>query len=120
MKRRVVVTGVGCVTPLGHSVDEMWQRLLKGESGVGYTTHFDASNFPTKISAEVKNWDIADAGEDPERWKYRGRHTPLCRRRCQASDERLPAWPTASTIPRASAFISAAAKDSKIFSVLRE
>jgi 3-oxoacyl-[acyl-carrier-protein] synthase II len=75
MKRRVVVTGVGCVTPLGHSVDEMWQRLLKGESGVSYTTHFDASNFPTKISAEVKDWDIADAGEDPDRWKYRGRHT---------------------------------------------
>jgi 3-oxoacyl-[acyl-carrier-protein] synthase II len=75
MKRRVVVTGVGCVTPLGHSVEEMWQRLLKGESGVSYTTHFDASKFPTKISAEVKNWDIADAGEDPDRWKYRGRHT---------------------------------------------
>ena len=75
MKRRVVVTGMGCVTPLGHSVDEMWQRLLRSESGVGYTTHFDASKFPTKISAEVKNWDIADAGEDPQRWKYRGRHS---------------------------------------------
>ncbi|MCC7086288.1 MAG: beta-ketoacyl-[acyl-carrier-protein] synthase family protein [Pirellulales bacterium] len=75
MKRRVVITGLGCVTPLGHSPDEMWKALLRGESGVGYTTHFDASNFPTKISAEVRNWDIADAGEDPERWKYRGRHT---------------------------------------------
>jgi 3-oxoacyl-[acyl-carrier-protein] synthase II len=75
MKRRVVITGVGCVTPLGNSVDEMWQRLLKGESGVALTTHFDASKFPTKISAEVKNWDIGDAGEDPQRWKYRGRHT---------------------------------------------
>ncbi|HEY2881302.1 MAG TPA: beta-ketoacyl-ACP synthase II [Pirellulales bacterium] len=75
MKRRVVITGLGCITPLGHSVEEMWQRLLKCESGVGYTTHFDASKFPTKISAEVKNWDIADAGEDPQRWKYRGRHT---------------------------------------------
>lgn len=75
MKRRVVVTGVGCVTPLGHSVDEMWQRLLKGDSGVSYTTHFDASQFPTKISAEVKKWDIADAGEDPDRWKHRGRHS---------------------------------------------
>jgi 3-oxoacyl-[acyl-carrier-protein] synthase II len=75
MKRRVVVTGIGCVTPLGHSVEEMWQRLLKGDSGVGPTTHFDASKFPTKISAEVKGWDIADAGEDPARWKYRGRHS---------------------------------------------
>jgi 3-oxoacyl-[acyl-carrier-protein] synthase II len=75
MKRRVVITGLGCVTPLGHSVDEMWQALLRGESGVGYTTHFDANNFPTKISAEVKNWDIDRVGENPDRWKYRGRHT---------------------------------------------
>jgi len=69
MKRRVVITGLGCVTPLGHSVDEMWQALLRGESGVGYTTHFDANNFPTKISAEVKNWDIDRVGENPDRWK---------------------------------------------------
>ncbi len=69
MRRRVVVTGVGCVTPLGNSVDELWRRLLRGESGVGYTTAFDASNFPTKISAEVRNWNIADAGEDPKRWE---------------------------------------------------
>ncbi len=44
----------------------MWQRLLDGESGVGYTTLFDASNFPTKISAEVRNWDLSDVGENPE------------------------------------------------------
>lgn len=75
MKRRVVVTGIGCVTPLGTSVDQMWQSLLRGESGVGKTTHFDASNFPTRISAEVKGWDITDIGEDAKRWQYRGRHT---------------------------------------------
>ena len=75
MKRRVVITGLGCITPLGHSVDEMWQALLRGDSGVDYTTHFDASKFPTKISAEVKNWDIDQAGEDPKRWQYRGRHS---------------------------------------------
>jgi 3-oxoacyl-[acyl-carrier-protein] synthase II len=75
MKRRVVVTGIGCITPLGHTVDSMWQSLLRGDSGVGQTTHFDASKFPTRISAEVKGWDIADTGEDPVRWKYRGRHT---------------------------------------------
>jgi 3-oxoacyl-[acyl-carrier-protein] synthase II len=73
--RRVVITGVGCVTPLGTRVEELWGNLLKGASGVGYTTLFDASNFPTKISAEVRNWTIADAGEDPERWRYQGRHT---------------------------------------------
>jgi 3-oxoacyl-[acyl-carrier-protein] synthase II len=75
MRRRVVITGMGCVTPMGHSVEETWGRLLRGESGVGYTTIFDASNFPTRISAEVKDFDVAEFGEDPARWKYRGRHT---------------------------------------------
>ena len=75
MRRRVVVTGVGCVTPLGNSVEELWSRLKRSESGVGYTTHFDATNFPTKISAEVRNWDVDIIGEDPSRWVYRGRHT---------------------------------------------
>jgi 3-oxoacyl-[acyl-carrier-protein] synthase II len=75
MRRRVVITGIGCITPLGTEVDQMWSRLMNSESAVGYTTVFDASNFPTKISAEVRNWDVTDIGEDPDRWKYRGRHT---------------------------------------------
>ena len=75
MRRRVVITGIGCITPLGTEVDRMWSRLMNSESAVDYTTVFDASNFPTKISAEVRNWDITDIGEDRERWKYRGRHT---------------------------------------------
>ncbi|HEX3999953.1 MAG TPA: beta-ketoacyl-[acyl-carrier-protein] synthase family protein [Pirellulales bacterium] len=74
MRKRVVITGAGCVTPLGTSVEELWSRLLRCESGVGYTTVFDARNFPTRISAEVRNWDISAIGEDPQRWKYRGRH----------------------------------------------
>ena len=75
MRRRVVVTGIGCVTPLGCDVETMWKRLLAGESAVDYITLFDASNFPTKISAEVRNWDLSDVGENPEDWKYQGRHT---------------------------------------------
>ena len=75
MRRRVVITGVGCVTPLGTSVDELWAALKNGDSGVGYTSIFDASRFPTRISAEVRNWDISHAGLDPEVWKRRGRHT---------------------------------------------
>ncbi len=75
MRSRVVITGIGCVTPLGTSVPSMWEKLKEGASGVGLTTVFDASNFPTKISAEVRDWDVSDIGEDPERWKYRGRHT---------------------------------------------
>jgi len=75
MRRRVVITGIGCVTPLGTTVESMWKRVLAGESGVGLTTLFDASEFPTKISAEVRDWDISAVGEDPQRWKYQGRHT---------------------------------------------
>ena len=75
MRRRVVVTGIGCVTPMGADVETMWRRLLAGESGVGYISIFDASGFPTKIAAEVRDWDISQAGEKPEDWKYQGRHT---------------------------------------------
>jgi len=75
MKRRVVVTGIGMVTPMGADVETVWKRLLNGESGIGYISLFDASNFPTKISAEVRDWDLSDVGENPEDWKYQGRHT---------------------------------------------
>jgi 3-oxoacyl-[acyl-carrier-protein] synthase II len=75
MRRRVVVTGMGCINPLGNDVESMWKGVTEGRSGVGYTTIFDASKFPTKISAEIKNWDITQTGEDAETWKYRARHT---------------------------------------------
>jgi len=75
MRRRVVVTGIGMVNPMGHDVESVWSGLQEGKSGVAKTTLFDASGFPTKISAEVKNWDIADCGEDAQLWKHRGRHT---------------------------------------------
>ena len=75
MRRRIVVTGIGLVTPLGAEIETVWRRLLAGESGIDYITLFDASNFPTKISAEVRDWDLSDVGEDPEDWKYQGRHT---------------------------------------------
>ena len=74
-RRRVVVTGVGVINPLGNDIQTLWANLKEGKSGVGYTTIFDASNFPTKISAEIKDWDIASAVADPELWKLRGRHT---------------------------------------------
>ena len=75
MKRRVVVTGMGLVTPLGADVESVWQRMLRGESGVGMITLFDASSFPTKFAAEVKNWDISDIGENPADWADRDRNT---------------------------------------------
>jgi 3-oxoacyl-[acyl-carrier-protein] synthase II len=75
MKRRVVITGIGCINPLGHNVESLWSNLKEGESSVGLTTVFDASNFPSKIASEVKGWDITDIGEDLDLWKPRTRHT---------------------------------------------
>ena len=75
MRRRVVITGTGCINPLGNDVETMWSALREGKSGVGLTTIFDASKFPTKISAEIKGFDIAQTGEDPAVRKHRARHT---------------------------------------------
>lgn len=75
MRRRVVITGMGCITPLGTSTETVWANLRRGASGIGQTTLFDARNFPTRISAEVKDWNVSEAGEDPKRWKFHGRHT---------------------------------------------
>lgn len=57
-RRRVVITGMGWVTPLGHDIESVWQRLLRGESGVAPTTIFDARTYPTRFSAEVKDFDL--------------------------------------------------------------
>ncbi len=59
MKRRIVVTGMGAVTPLGIGVDKTWGRMLEGESGVGPITQFDPAEFATKIAGEVKGFDPA-------------------------------------------------------------
>lgn len=55
--RRVVITGLGAVTPLGNSVEEYWNNLINGVSGAGPITHFDASNFKTQFACELKNFD---------------------------------------------------------------
>ncbi|HET8601305.1 MAG TPA: beta-ketoacyl-ACP synthase II [Segeticoccus sp.] len=55
--RRVVVTGLGAVTPLGLTAGETWTGLVEGRSGIGPVTHFDASGFTTRIAAEVKGFD---------------------------------------------------------------
>ncbi len=56
-RRRVVVTGLGCVTPLGHDPETFWTALREGRSGVGRITGFDVSRYPTQIAAEVKDFD---------------------------------------------------------------
>ena len=60
INRRVVITGVGAVTPLGIGVEESWQSLCQGKSGIGAITRFDASDFRTRIAGEVKGFNPAD------------------------------------------------------------
>ncbi len=59
MLKRVVVTGLGAVTPLGNTVNEYWNSLLSGVSGAGLITRFDASKFKTRFACEVRNFDIS-------------------------------------------------------------
>jgi 3-oxoacyl-[acyl-carrier-protein] synthase II len=60
-ERRVVVTGLGSISPLGNDVASTWEALVKGQSGVGPITHFDASDFKTQFAAEVKGFDPDEA-----------------------------------------------------------
>ena len=55
-KRRVAITGLGAVSPIGHDVHSIWNNLMAGQSGIAQIQHFDASAFPTYIAAEVKNF----------------------------------------------------------------
>lgn len=57
-KRRVVITGLGCVTPLGHDVASTWAAILAGKSGVTRIDHFDASDLPCQICSRVRDFDI--------------------------------------------------------------
>jgi len=57
--RRVVITGIGLVTPLGTGVEENWEGLISGRSGIGPITRFDASDYPVRIAGEVKSFDVS-------------------------------------------------------------
>ena len=58
--RRVVITGVGCVTPLGNNVEQTWQAILAGKSGIANLTRFDTEAFAVKFGGEIKGFDITD------------------------------------------------------------
>jgi 3-oxoacyl-[acyl-carrier-protein] synthase II len=68
--RRVVITGLGALTPLGNTVEELWTGLINGVSGAGPITRFDASKFKTQFACEVKNLDINDYFDRKEARKY--------------------------------------------------
>ena len=59
-RRRVVVTGLGCVTPVGNTVADAWTRILAGTPGIEFITQFDASNFACKFAGEVKGFDVTE------------------------------------------------------------
>jgi 3-oxoacyl-[acyl-carrier-protein] synthase II len=79
---RVVITGMGWITPMGHSIEQVWKRLLAGESGIARTTIFNASTFPTTISAEVKNFDLKSHIKDLDSHKGVGRNTSFALAAC--------------------------------------
>ncbi|HEX7595167.1 MAG TPA: beta-ketoacyl-ACP synthase II [Gemmatimonadaceae bacterium] len=66
MKRRVVVTGMGAITPVGNDVATTWQSLIEGKSGTAPITRFDASKFPVRFAAEVKGFNALDYMERKE------------------------------------------------------
>jgi 3-oxoacyl-[acyl-carrier-protein] synthase II len=72
--RRVVVTGLGVVTSLGHTVAQFWDSLLAGKCGIDRVTHFDATGYGSQIGAEVKDWDAAKH-MDPKEARRNDRYT---------------------------------------------
>ena len=68
--KRVVVTGMGAITPLGNTIDDFWGNIVAGKSGVGLITKFDTSNFKTKFAAEVKEFIASSYFEKNEARKY--------------------------------------------------
>lgn len=75
-ERRVVITGMGWVTPLGEGVDDVWSRLVAGTSAIGPVTRYDASTFATNFAAEVREFDLQGAiGDEAKRHEHAGRST---------------------------------------------
>ena len=75
--RRVVVTGMGMVTPLGRDLEQTWESLQESRSGVGRISLFDADTFPTSIAAEIRDFDLAEHIDNADRWEEHCRNTKL-------------------------------------------
>ncbi len=75
MRKRVVITGMGVVTPLGHSVGELFASQIEGRTAIGPITHFDARTFPTTFASEVKGFDLAKFIPDADRYRNCGVNT---------------------------------------------
>lgn len=69
-KRRVVVTGLGMLSPLGLNSEDTWRKLLAGESGIGEITHFDCSNYSTRFAGQINDFDPQEYIEKKETKKW--------------------------------------------------
>ena len=69
-RRRVVITGLGIISPVGNSVAQAWDNIINGRSGIGQISRFDAQTFPTRIAGEVKNFDLATYLSPKEARRY--------------------------------------------------
>lgn len=104
MKRRVVLTGIGAVTPVGNTAEEAWANVIAGKSGVGPLTRLDASQFPVSVAAEVKDFNIEDFVERKEARKMdRFTHYALAAAKMAARDANLTI--TEEMAPRAGVWI---------------
>src|SRR5262245_58648584 len=72
MRRRVVITGMGAITPVGHSVKAMMDAQLAGTSGIELISHFDARHFPTTFAAQVMDFELAKFVSGSELWVHSG------------------------------------------------
>lgn len=75
MERRVVITGLGVVSPVGNGKEEFWNNLLAGKPGVGPITQFDATDFPVRIAGEVKDFDPVALAGDRKTVRHMDRYT---------------------------------------------
>jgi 3-oxoacyl-[acyl-carrier-protein] synthase II len=82
MTHRVVITGIGWITPMGQDVETVWKSMLAGESGIARTSLFDATTFPTTISAEVKNFDLSNHLRHADEHASAGRNTQFALAAC--------------------------------------
>lgn len=77
MNRRVVITGMGVVTPLGNELETFWQNLLAGKSGIGEITRFDTTGYDTRIAGEVRDFDPKTVFNNPKEHRRTDRFTHL-------------------------------------------
>ncbi|HZZ45108.1 MAG TPA: beta-ketoacyl-[acyl-carrier-protein] synthase family protein [Tepidisphaeraceae bacterium] len=99
---RVVITGMGWITPMGHSLESVWKNLLSAGSGIAPTSLFNATTFPTTFSAEVKNFDLSSHIPDITPHATAGRNTRFALAAC-AQAWKMAGLPPLSQKPTASA-----------------